>query len=135
MTLQIMPVDTSKLEFRYHGASEYFEYDRDTNKRNPDQARDTETGYPIYTVRCQVLFRDQRSAGMIAVRVPLPEPPADDLDFEHPITFHDVTARPWNMDGKDGQTWNAGAMKTLGRTGTTGSAPPMPSGDAKAKAA
>ena len=57
MTLQLMPIDTTRLEFRYHGASEYFEYDRDTNKRSVEQARDTDTGYPIFTVRCQVLYR------------------------------------------------------------------------------
>ena len=125
MTLQTMPVDTTRLEFRYHGASEFFEYDRVTEKRSKDQARDADTGFPIYTVRCQVLYRNQRQSGMIAIRVPLPEPPSEDMEFEQAVAFTDVDARTWNMDGRDGQTWTATAMSLIKAGGTQ--APPTPS--------
>ena len=133
MTLQIMPVDTTKLEFRYHGATAFHEYDRDTNKRSTDQARDPNTGYPIFTVRCQVLYRTERQAGMIAVRVPLSEPPSEDLEFEHPVSFSDVTAKSWNMDGRDGQTWTAAAMSVAGAQAAP-PAPPTETRKAKASA-
>ena len=133
MTLQLMPVDTSRLEFRYHGASEYKEYNRDTNQRSDDQARDKDTGYPIYTVRCQVLYRGQRQAGMIAIRVPLAEPPAEDVEFEAPVVFGEVDARTWNMEGRDGQTWTAQSMGFVGNTAKP-AAPPAPTGNGKAKA-
>jgi hypothetical protein len=136
MTLQLMPIDTTRLEFRYHGASEYFEYDRDTNKRSGEQARHTDTGYPIYTVRCQVLYRDQRQAGMIAIRVPLAEPPAEDIEFEAPVVFGGVDSRPWNMEGRDGQTWTAESMAFVGPgKPATPPAPATGSGKAKAPAA
>ncbi len=113
MSLQTMPIDTSALEFRYHGASEYRAFNRDTEKREKDQARDENTGHLIYTVRCQVIFRRNRESGLITVRVPLPTPPADDLDFEHPVDFTSVTSKSWNMDGRDGQTWTAESMAVL----------------------
>ena len=134
MTLQLMPVDTTRLEFRYHGTSEYYEYNRDTEKRSDEQARHKDTGYPIYTVRCQVLYRDQRQAGMIAIRVPLAEPPSEDVEFEAPVAFGGVDARTWNMDGRDGQTWTAESMAFIGAGKPA--APPAPSsGNGKAKAA
>ena len=86
MTLQTMPVDTAQLEFRYHGAAEYRAFNKDTNKKDDAQARDDDTGYPLYTIRCQVLFRDERQSGMIAVRVPLAEPPAENMDFEGTVS-------------------------------------------------
>jgi hypothetical protein len=133
MTLQLMPVDTTRLEFRYHGASEYKEFNRDTAKRSDEQAHDKDTGYPIFTVRCQVLYRDQRQAGMIAIRVPLPEPPSEDVEFEAPVAFGGVDARTWNMDGRDGQTWTAASMALVDVGKPT--APPVPStGNGKAKA-
>ncbi len=113
MTLQSMPVDTAQLEFRYHGASEYKAYNKETNQKDPNQARDENTGYPIYTIRCQVLFRAERQSGMITVRVPLPEPPAENLEFEHPVTFGGVISKTWNMEGRDGQTWTAATMGVL----------------------
>jgi hypothetical protein len=131
MTLQLMPVDTTRLEFRYHGASEYYEYNRDTNQRSTEQARDENTGFPIYTVRCQVLYRDQRQSGMIAIRVLLAQPPADDVEFEAPVAFGGVDARTWNMDGRDGQTWTAESMAFATRS--TPPAPPAPNRDGKAK--
>ena len=113
MTLQTMPVDTAELEFRYHGASEYRAFNKDTNKKDEHQARDEDTGYPLYTVRCQVLFRSERQSGMIAVRVPLLEAPKEDMEFEHPVTFGGVTSKTWNMEGRDGQTWTAKTMGVL----------------------
>jgi hypothetical protein len=132
MTLQLMPVDTSRLEFRYHGASEYKEYDRDTNQRSSEQARDKDTGYPVYTVRCQVLYRGQRQSGQITIRVPLAQPPDEDVEFEAPVVFGGVDARTWNMDGRDGQTWTAESMAFAN---STPPAPPASSGNGKTKAA
>ncbi|MGH1493651.1 MAG: hypothetical protein ACRBK7_30355 [Acidimicrobiales bacterium] len=108
-----MPVDTSQLEFRYHGASEYKAYNKDTNQKDPNQARDENTGYGIYTIRCQVLFRAERQSGMITVRVPLQEPPAENMEFEHPVTFGAVISKTWNMEGRDGQTWTASTTAIL----------------------
>ncbi len=108
-----MPIDTSQLEFRYHGASEYRAFNKDTEKKEKEQARDENTGYPIYTIRCQVLFRQQRESGLISVRVPLVSPPAEDMEFEQPVTFEGATSKNWNMEGRDGQTWIAKAM-TIG---------------------
>jgi hypothetical protein len=125
MTLQTMPVDTRRLEFRYHGCSEYREYDRDTEKRSEHQARDEDTGYPVFSVRCQVVYRGQRQSGQIVVRVPLATPPADDTAFEQLVTFTDVDARTWSMDGRDGQTWSASAM-TIGQPGNGQAPAPAP---------
>ena len=124
MSLQTMPIDTTALEFRYHGASEYRAYNSDVDQREKDQARDEDTGYPIYTIRCQVIYRDVRESGLITVRVPLPKPPADDMEFEHPITFTGVSAKTWRMDGRDGQTWTAQTMTTS--SGGRAAAPPTP---------
>lgn len=126
MTLQSMPVDTSQLEFRYHGASEYKAYNKDTNQKDPNQARDENTGYGIYTIRCQVLFRAERQSGMITVRVPLPEPPAEAMEFEHPVTFGGVISKTWNMEGRDGQTWTASTMGVLQNHGQ-----PAPNGNGR----
>ena len=114
MAIQTFAIDTSLYEFRYHGASEYKAYNRETEKRNTEQARDEDTGYPIYSVRCQVLFRELRESGIITIRVPLTEPPGDDVEFEAPVKFSGVTAKPWNMDGRDGQTWTAQTMGFVG---------------------
>ena len=114
MSLQTMPIDTSQLEFRYHGASEYRAFNKDTEKKEKEQARDENTGYPIFTIRCQVLFREQRESGLISVRVPLPAPPAEDLEFEQPVRFEGATSKNWNMEGRDGHTWIAKTMTVLG---------------------
>ena len=131
MSLQTMPIDTTALEFRYHGASEYKAYNRDTEKREKEQARDDDTGYPVYTVRCQVLFRELRESGLIAIRVPLAQPPGDDIDFEAPVKFTGVTAKPWNMDGRDGQTWTAQTMAFVGNR-QQGTPPPATKSESKA---
>ena len=117
MSLQTMPIDISQLEFRYHGASEYKAYNSDTDKRETDQARDEDTGYPIFVVRCQVLFRDVRESGLISVRVPMASPPPKDLDFEHPVAFTGATAKSWRMEGRDGQTWTAKSITILDASG------------------
>lgn len=127
MSLQTMPIDTSQLEFRYHGASEFRAFNRDTEKREKEQARDEDTGFPIFTIRCQVLFREQRESGLISVRVPLAASPPEDLDFEHPIGFDGATSKNWNMEGRDGQTWTAKAMTVLRGS----SSPPAPSNGRK----
>ncbi|MGH1491794.1 MAG: hypothetical protein ACRBK7_20795 [Acidimicrobiales bacterium] len=135
MSLQTMPLDTSCLEFRYHGASEYRAFNKDTEKKDKDQARCEDTGYPIYTIRCQVLFREERESGLITVRVPLPEKPSEDLDFEHPVTFGKVTSKSWNMEGRDGQTWIAKTMGIGSAGGSAATAPDTPpSANRKTKA-
>ncbi len=133
MSLQTMPIDTTSLEFRYHGASEYRAFNKETEKKDKEQARCPDTGYPIFSVRCQVLFREERESGLITVRVPLPEAPSEDLEFEHPVTFGKVTSKSWNMEGRDGQTWTAASMALVDAGKPT--APPAPSaGNGKAKA-
>ena len=127
MSLQTMPIDTSQLEFRYHGASEFKAFNKETEKRDDEQARDEDTGYPIFTIRCQVLYRAQRESGLITVRVPLPAPPAEDLEFEQPIRFEGTTSKSWNMEGQDGQTWTAKTMTIVGGP----SAPPAPNGNGR----
>ena len=134
MSLQTMPLDTTALEFRYHGASEYRAFNKETEKKDKEQARCTDTGYPIFSIRCQVLFREERESGLITVRVPLPEAPTEDLEFEHPVTFGKVTSKSWNMEGRDGQTWIAKSMG-IGTAGGAASAPGTPPSPArKAKA-
>ena len=123
MSLQTMPIDTTSLEFHYHGASEYKAFNKETNKKDEHQARDENTGYPIFPIRCQVLFREERESGLITVRVPLPVAPADDMEFEHPVTFGNVTSKSWNMEGRDGQTWIAKSMG-VETAGSTASASP-----------
>ncbi len=138
MSLQTMPIDTTQLEFRYHGASEYRAFNKDTEKKDKEQARCEDTGYPIFSVRCQVLFRTQRESGLITVRVPLPEPPSEDLDFEHSVTFGGVTSKSWNMEGRDGQTWIAKSMGLgtgSGAAVTAPAAPPSPARKTKASEA
>ena len=130
MSLQTMPIDTSQLEFRYHGASEYRAFNKDTEKKEKEQARDEDTGYPIYTIRCQVLFREMRESGLISVRVPLPAPPTEDLEFEQPVRFEGATSKNWNMDGRDGQTWIAKTMTIVG--GASGQPAPTGSNGRKA---
>ena len=127
MTLPTKPIDTTQLEFRYQGASEYRAYNSDTDRRDEHQARDENTGYPIFTIRCQVLFRAQRESGLITVRVPLPAPPAEDLEFEQPIRFESATSKSWNMEGRDGQTWTAKTMTIVGGP----SASPAPNGNGR----
>ena len=122
-----MPIDTTALEFRYHGASEFKPYNRDTEKREKDQARDEDTGYPIYTVRCQVINRELRESGLISVRVPLLDKPADAMEFEQPITFAGVYAKPWNMEGNSGQTWTAKTMTSLSDASSQPATPPAAS--------
>ena len=130
MSLQTMPIDTTALEFRFHGASEYRAFNSDLEQREKDQARDEDTGYPIYTIRCQVLYREARESGMIAVRVPLATPPGDDIEFEHAITFNGVTSKSWRMEGRDGQTWTAKTM-TFAGSRQPGTPPAPPSGAVK----
>ena len=70
---------------------------------------------------------------MIAIRVPLPERPSEDVEFEAPVVFGGVDSRPWNMEGRDGQTWTATSMALVDVGKPT--APPAPStGNGKAKA-
>ncbi len=113
MTLKTMPIDASVLEFRYHGATEYKAYNRETEKRDKAQAVDEATGDPIYTIRCQVLFRDERESGLITVRVPLKNPPPkdDEVEFEAVVAFTSIRSKSWSMDGRDGQTWTATSME------------------------
>ena len=127
MSLQTMPIDTTQLEFRYHGASEFKPYDRETEKRSKEQARDDDTGFPIYTVRCQVLCRELRESGLISVRVPLVDKPSDSMEFEQPVTFSGVFAKPWSMDGNSGQTWTAKTMTVLDGIGSQPATPPTSS--------
>jgi len=127
MSLQTMPIDTSVLEFRYHGASEFKPYDRDAEKRSKDQARDEDTGFLIYTIRCQVIYRELRESGLISIRVPLPDKPSDLMEFEQSVTFTGVSAKPWNMDGNSGQTWTARTMTVLDGIASQPATPPASS--------
>ena len=124
MAIQTFTLDATSYEFRYHGASEFKPYDRETEQRSKEQARDEDTGFLIYTVRCQVVNRELRESGIITIRVPLADKPSDSMEFEQPVSFTSITAKPWNMDGNSGQTWTAKTMTVLSSNGSQPATPP-----------
>jgi hypothetical protein len=121
--LSTKPIDASKLTFRYSGAAEHYEYNRDTEKRASEQTRDEDTGQPLWKVRCVAVYKTQGEHGEITVTVPHPEPPA--AEFEPEIVFTDMTVKDWAMNGNQGQTWHAGTLGSV--------APTAPPSTAKAR--
>jgi len=112
--LSTKPIDTSQLTFRYSGAAQHYEYDRNTQERLEDQTIDVDehgqgTGMPLWKVRCVAVYKAGGEHGEITVTVPHPTPPAAEFDSE--ITFTTVTVKDWSMNGKDGQTWRAATFQ------------------------
>lgn len=106
--LSTKPIDATKLTFRYSGAAEHYEYNRDTEKRASDQTRDPDTGQPLWKVRCVAVYKTGGEHGEISVTVPHSEPPAAEFDSE--IAFTDLTVKDWAMNGNQGQTWHASSF-------------------------
>ena len=73
--LSTKPIDASQLTFRYSGTAQHFEYDRDTEKRDKDQTRHPDTGFPMWKVRCVAVYRAAGEHGEITVTVAAKEPP------------------------------------------------------------
>lgn len=109
--LSTKPIDASQLTFRYSGAAEHYEYDRDTEQRLKEQTRHPETGYPLWKVRCVAVYRRGGEHGEITVTVPSKEPPVAEFDSE--IMFSDLTVKDWSMNGNQGQTWHAETFAAL----------------------
>jgi hypothetical protein len=103
--LSTKPIDANQLTFRYSGAAEHYEYDRDTQKRAAEQTRNEDTGHPLWKIRCVAVNRAAGEHGEITVTVPHPEPPAAEFDSE--ISFTDMTVKDWSINGNQGQTWHA----------------------------
>lgn len=117
MSLQTKPIDTSVLEFRFNGASEYKAFNQTTRKKEEHQAIDDDSRLPIYSIRCQVVYREMEESGIITVRVPLAIKP--DLGFEDLVQFEGAHSKDWAMEGNQGQTWTAKSMTVAS------SAPPV----------
>lgn len=115
--LNTKPIDGSKLAFRYSGASEHYEYDRETNQRAKVQTRHEETGFQLWKVRCVAVYRAGGEHGEITVTVPANEPPVAEFDTE--IMFSGLVVKDWAINGNQGQTWQAETF-----TAITPSAPP-----------
>ncbi|MGB5758261.1 MAG: hypothetical protein WBM50_15200 [Acidimicrobiales bacterium] len=120
--LSTKPIDPTQLTFRYSGAAEHYEYDRDTQKRTAEQTRDDDTGYLLWKVRCVAVYREAGEHGEITVTVPHPQPPAAEFDSE--IAFTGMTVKDWSMNGNQGQTWHAQSFQA-----TRPSAPPSSAGN------
>ena len=112
--LTTKPIDASQLTFRYSGAAEHFEYDRETEKRAKVQTRHEETGFPLWKVRCVAVYRKGGEHGEITVTVPNGEIPAAEFDSE--IMFSDLTVKDWSMNGNQGQTWHAETFTSVAPT-------------------
>ena len=112
--LTTKPIDASQLTFRYSGAAEHYEYDRETEKRSKVQTRHDLTGYPLWKVRCVAVYRKGGEHGEITVTVPNVEVPAAEFDTE--IMFSDLTVKDWSMNGNQGQTWHAETFTSVAPT-------------------
>ena len=112
--LSTKPIDASQLTFRYSGAAEHYEYNRDTEKRASEQTRDEDTGQPLWKVRCVAVYKTKGEHGEITVTVPASEPPAAEFDSE--IMFSGLTVKDWAMNGNQGQTWHAATFTAASPT-------------------
>lgn len=126
--LTTKPIDASQLSFRYSGAGEHYEYDRETEKRSKEQTRHPATGFPLWKVRCVAVYRKGGEHGEITVTVPCAEIPAAEFDSE--IMFSELTVKDWSMNGTQGQTWHAETFTSIAPT-----APPSTSRPKKTETA
>lgn len=112
--LSTKPIDASQLTFRYSGANEHFNYNRETEKREEHQTRDPDTGQPMWKVRCVAVYRTGGEHGEITVTVPSLEPPTAEFDSE--VMFSGLTVKDWAMNGNQGQTWHAASFVAVAPT-------------------
>ena len=112
--LSTKPIDASQLTFRYSGATEHYEFIRETEKRATEQTRDPDTGQLLWKVRCVAVYRTAGEHGEITVTVPSSMPPTAEFDSE--IIFSELTVKDWAMNGNQGQTWNAASFAAAAPT-------------------
>ncbi len=97
-----------------------------TDRESGEVRKDRDSGLPLYLVGVNVSNPDAREAYSLMIQVA--GEPAAGLALNQVVKVYDLTASPWDRDGRSGVTYRASAI-------TPASAPaPAPTGPAPAPA-
>ncbi len=122
-TINKFTIKTEDLRFRYVATAEHYLWV--DGVRATSQARDENTGQPLWKIRVMIVDPANSQAGSATVTVPATEPPV--TGFEEPIEFDGLAVKFWLSKGTLGQSFTATAVK-IGKP--TASRKPAPAGAA-----
>ena len=103
MTMRTIPIDVGKLSGFTCSLLPAPYADRETG----DARRDRDSGLPLYLVGVNVSNPEAREAYSLTIQVP-GEPVG--LAENQVVRVYDLTASPWDRDGRSGVTYRASAI-------------------------
>ena len=115
MTMRTIPVDAGKLS----GFTCSLLPAPNTDRETGEPRRDRRSGLPLYLVGVNVSNEEEREAYSLTVQVP-GEPAG--LALNMVVKVYDLTASPWDRDGRSGVTYRASAITPA--NAPTSAAPP-----------
>lgn len=120
MTMRTIPIDLGKLDGFTLALVPAPYTDRDTG----DPRKDRDSGLPLYLVGVNVSNPEAREAYSLMIQVP-GEPAG--LALNQVVKVYDLTASPWDRDGRSGVTYRASAITPASAPApTTGARPSGP---------
>lgn len=103
MTMRTIPIDVGKLDGFTLALVPAPYTDRDTGEARKDR----DSGLPLYLVGVNVSNPEAREAYSLMIQVP-GEPAG--LELNQVVRVYDLTASPWDRDGRSGVTYRASAV-------------------------
>jgi hypothetical protein len=103
MTMRTIPIDLGKLDGFTLALPPAPYTDRETGEARTDRT----SGLPLYLVGVNISNPGAREAYSLVVQVP-GEPSG--LALNQVVRVHDLTASPWECDGRSGVTYRASAI-------------------------
>jgi hypothetical protein len=103
MTMRTIPVDVGRLSGFTCSLLPAPSVDRDSG----EPRRDRRSGLPVFLVGVNVSNEEEREAYSLTIQVP-GEPAG--LALNQVVKVYDLTASPWDRDGRSGVTYRASAI-------------------------
>lgn len=103
MTMRTIPVDVGKLD----GFTLALVPAPYTDRETGEARKDRDSGLPLYLVGVNVSNPEAREAYSLVIQVP-GEPAG--LALNQVVKVYDLTASPWDRDGRSGVTYRASAI-------------------------
>jgi hypothetical protein len=104
VTMRTIPVDLGKLD----GFTLALVPAPYTDRESGEVRKDRESGLPLYLVGVNVSNPDAREAYCLMIQVA--GEPAAGLALNQVVKLYDLTASPWDRDGRSGVTYRASAI-------------------------
>jgi hypothetical protein len=119
MTMRTIPVDLGKLS----GFTLALLPAPYTDRESGDVRKDRDSGLPLYLIGVNISNPDAREAYSLMIQV-AGEPAA--LELNQVVKVYDLTASPWDRDGRSGVTYRASAITPASASAPAPAGPASP---------